>query len=83
MIYDNSRTSRVFVAKGGKNIDTEIVAETLYNKIKKLKTNKHCEVHNESRIYYSLILTGKEILSDRLKIFILVFEKGYEKRRSF
>ena len=34
MIYDNSRTSRVFVAKGGKNIDTEIVSETLYNKIK-------------------------------------------------
>lgn len=34
MIYDNSRTSRVFVAKGGKDIDTEIVSETLYNKIK-------------------------------------------------
>lgn len=34
MIYDNSRTSRVFVAKGGMDIDTEIVSETLYNKIK-------------------------------------------------
>ena len=34
MIYDNSRTSRTFVAKGGRVTDVEIVSEMIYNKIK-------------------------------------------------
>lgn len=34
MIYDNSRTLRTFVAKGGKTFDDEIVLEDIYNKIK-------------------------------------------------
>ena len=33
MIYDNSRTPRVFVAKGGKVTNKEIVSETIYNKM--------------------------------------------------
>lgn len=34
MIYDNSRTPRTFVAKGGRLTETEITLETTYNKIK-------------------------------------------------
>ena len=34
MIYDNSRTPRTFVAKGGRATDVEIVSEMIYNKIK-------------------------------------------------
>ena len=34
MIYDNSRTPRTFVAKGGRLTETEIIIETTYNKIK-------------------------------------------------
>lgn len=34
MIYDNSHTPRTFVAKGGRVMDTEIISETIYNKIK-------------------------------------------------
>lgn len=34
MIYDNSRTPRTFVAKGGRLTDIEIALETTYNKIK-------------------------------------------------
>lgn len=34
MIYDNSRTPRTFVAKGGRLTETEITIETTYNKIK-------------------------------------------------
>ncbi|MBQ8223125.1 MAG: zeta toxin family protein [Bacteroidales bacterium] len=33
-IYDNSSNPRVFVAKGGKNIDFKIYSETTFNKIK-------------------------------------------------
>ena len=34
MIYDNSRTPRTFVAKGGKATKKEIISETTYKKIK-------------------------------------------------
>lgn len=34
MIYDNSRTPRTFVAKGGKSLATSIESEMLYYKIK-------------------------------------------------
>ena len=34
MIYDNSRTPRTFVAKGGRLTETEITLGTTYNKIK-------------------------------------------------
>ena len=34
MIYDNSRTPRTFVAKGGRATEVEIVSEMIYNKIK-------------------------------------------------
>lgn len=34
MIYDNSRTPRTFVAKGGRATDVEIVSKMTYNKIK-------------------------------------------------
>lgn len=34
MIYDNSRTPRTFVAKGGRATDVEIVSVMIYNKIK-------------------------------------------------
>lgn len=34
MIYNNSRTPRTFVAKGGRLTETEITLETTYNKIK-------------------------------------------------
>lgn len=34
MIYDNSRNPRELVAKGGKDIETEIVSELMYSKIK-------------------------------------------------
>lgn len=34
MIYDNSRTPRTFVAKGGRATEVEIISETIYNKIK-------------------------------------------------
>lgn len=34
MIYDNSRTPRTFIAKGGRLTETEITLETTYNKIK-------------------------------------------------
>lgn len=34
MIYDNSRTPRTFVAKGGKSMATSVESEMLYYKIK-------------------------------------------------
>lgn len=35
MIYDNSRTPRTFVAKGGKSLATSVESEMLFNKIKR------------------------------------------------
>lgn len=34
MIYDNSHASRIFVAKGGKNIKMDIVSDKIFSKIK-------------------------------------------------
>lgn len=34
MIYDNSRTPRTFVAKGGRATEIKVVSETIFNKIK-------------------------------------------------